>query len=180
MRGGRARGPVDPGKGGADDTPRPRRRHGPKAVRVLASQVAKDRASVHALLALSRDCPDAMKGPINDVELRRSLPSADKIALAELTLPNQHNYLMILRTMSQRMLAAIGPRVVYKFARKVEDHLEPGDTRLIHDYLVGQGFFEPAAPMTEDERTAKMKKQARFEQMTLSDLMSKVLDDSRP
>lgn len=148
-----------------------------KAVKVLASEVAVTRHNVAALLSMAKDCPAALKGPISDAELQRMLPTADAIVMAEMTLPNKHDYLMILRTMAQRAMTAIAPRAVWKMARKIEDHLEPGDTRLLVEYLKGLGFFEPAAPTTEAEREEKMAKQARFEKMSLEELKKQLQED---
>lgn len=145
-----------------------------QAVKVLASEVAATRAQLSALLTMSKDCPAALAGPIKDVELKRQLPSADAIVMSEMTLPNQHAYLMVLRTMAQRMMAAMAPRVIWKLAKKMEDHKEPGDTRLIAEYLKGMGFLEPGTPLNDDEREAKMKKHAEFETMTLEQLKAAV------
>lgn len=144
-------------------------------MKVLASKLATARHDLGALLEVAADCPAALKGPISDVELKRSLPACDEIALAEMTLPRKHEYLMILRTVSERMFSAIAPRVIWKAARKIEDHLEPGDTRLIVEYLKGKGYLEPSTPMTDDEREKKMKKHADYERMTLEDLKKQVL-----
>lgn len=153
---------------------KPRKRAG--AVKVLASELATARHNLGALLNISSDCPAALKGPISDAELKRSLPSADQIALAEMGLPQKHEYLMVLRTVAQRMFAGIAPRIVWKAARKMEDHLEPGDTRLIVEYLKGMGFLEPSTPLTDEEREKKMKKHAEYERMTLADLKKQVLE----
>lgn len=148
-----------------------------KAVKVLASDVAQTRQSVAQLMEMARDCPDALKGPITDVELKRMLPTADAIVMAEMTLPNKHDYLMILRTMAQRAMTAMAPRAVWKMARKIEDHLEPGDTRLLVEYLKGLGFFEPAAPTTDAEREEKMARHAKYEKMSLEDLKRQLQED---
>lgn len=152
----------------------PRKRGG--AVKVLASELAQTRHNLGSLFEMAADCPEAMKGPISDVELKRSLPTADQIVLAEMSLPRKHEYLMVMRTIGQRALASLAPRIVWKAARKMEDHLEPGDTRLIVEYLKGMGFFEPSTPMTDDEREKKMKKHADYERMTLDDLKKQVLE----
>lgn len=154
----------------------PKKRRSVKELKVLASDVAQTRQSVTALMTMSKDCPAALKGPLNDVELQRSLPTCDQIVLAEMTLPQQHSYLMVLRTIGQRALAAMAPRAVWKMARKIEDHLEPGDTRLLVEYLKGMGFLEPSTPLNDDEREAKMRKHADFEKMALEDLKSQVLE----
>lgn len=107
------------------------------------------------------------------------LPQATDIAMAELTIPQKHEYLLVTRTMAQRMLTAMFPRVVYKFAQKIENHREPGDSKLILEYLKGMGGFEPSAPMTEGERKQKMQDNAVFEQMTLEDLKQKAMESLR-
>lgn len=148
-----------------------------KAVKVLASEVALTRESVAALMQMSKDCPAALKGRLDDVELQRSLPTADAIVMAEMTLPNQHDYLMILRTMAQRAMTAMAPRAVWKMARKLENHLEPGDTRLLVEYLKGLGFFEPSAPQTDEERERKMQKHAQLEKTSLEELKRQLQED---
>ena len=117
---------------------------------------------------------DLASGQIESV---RQLPSADQIVMAEMTLPNQHQYLLVMRTVAQRALAAIAPRVVWKLAKKIEDHNEPGDTRLIAEYLKGVGLLEPSTPQTDEEREAKMARHATLEKRTLADLKALVLAD---
>lgn len=148
-----------------------------KAVKVLASEVAVTRQNVAALLEMAKDCPDALKGPLTDKELQRMLPTADAIVMAEMTLPNKHDYLMILRTMAQRAMTAMAPRAVWKMAKKIENHLEPGDTRLLVEYLKGLGFFEPAAPTTDTEREEKMARHAKLEKTSLEELKRQLQED---
>lgn len=147
-----------------------------RSVKVLASEVAGTQRNLAALLAMSKDCPpDKLQAGV--VEAARQLPSADAIVMAEMTLPNQHAYLLVMRTIAQRAMAAIAPRVVWKLARKIEDHQEPGDTRLIAEYLKGTGLLEPSTPQTDEEREAKMVRHAKLEKRTLADLKAMVLAD---
>ena len=155
-------------------SPRRARKEATK-IKVLASDVARSRSDLASLLVMSKDCPVAMQGPIQDIELERSMPMADEIVMAEMTLPQKHDYLMIMRTTAQRALAAMAPRAVWKMAKKIEDETEPGNVRLLVEYLRGMGFFEPSTPLTDEERERKMAKHAEYEKMALEDLKAAVL-----
>lgn len=143
------------------------------AIRAEMKALQETQRMLAGVTDATADVPDALGAA------PQGLPTATEIAMAELTLPQKHEYLLVLRTMAQRMLTAMFPRVVYKFAQKVENHREPGDSKLILEYLKGMGGFEPSAPMTENERKRKMSENAEFEQLTLEDLKARAQESLR-
>lgn len=154
---------------------RGRQTYGAKRVKVMASKVAAVRRETNELFELAKLIPEALAGELKDKEKQIELFPAHEVGLSELALPNDFVRLMARRTIAQRMMVAALPKLVYNALRKAEDHLFPGDTRLIVEMLKGSGILEPSLPMTDDEREAKMKKHADFEKKSVEELKAMVL-----
>lgn len=143
----------------------------PQNVKIVATEAAETRRRLDELVALTQGAPSA------DVQLE--LPSADKLVTSEMSLAQQHERLMIYRTIAQRAIYAMAPRLVWKLAKKIEDHTEPGDTRLIVETLKGLGLLEPSAPLSDTEREKKLKRQSELEQMSVEDMKRRLLEGTR-
>lgn len=147
-----------------------------RAAKALAKRVESTRGNVLKMLELFKGTPHLTGAVVEDVMIQMKMHTCEDAVVAQMALPQRHEILLVQNMMAQRSLASMDLPAVWKMARKIDDHMEPGDTRLLVEFLKGRGLLVPSTPLNDDEREAKMKKRADFEKMTLEALKNEVLE----